>query len=213
MLRVVVPHAFGQHQLVGPLTEFLARFPKVSVEWLLHDTPPNFVEEGVDCAIRVGGVLDPSNVAIKIAEVPRIVVAAPELLGGRKIPRKPEALAAMPWIALGPYYRNEVLLHNAKREEYVLAVQPRVTTDSLYALRSAALRGVGVAALSAWVVEEDLARGALLHLVPDWQAPALPVYLVYPFSPFYPARLRSFIEVMRHAMDELPWHGHVSKVI
>jgi hypothetical protein len=41
----------------------------------------------------------------------------------------------------------------------------------------------------------------------------LPVYLVYPFSPFYPARLRSFIEVMRHAMDELPWHGHVSKVI
>jgi len=212
-LRVVVPHAFGQHQLVGPLTDYLAQHPKVSVEWLLHDTPPNFIEEGIDCAIRVGSVPDPSTVAIRIAEVPRIVVAAPALLGGRKGLRKPEALTALPWVALGPYYRNEILLHNAKREEHVLAIAPRVTTDSVYALRSAAVRGVGVPAISAWVVEDDLTSGALVQLVPDWQAPALPVHLIYPFAPFYPAKLRSFVEVMRKTRDELPWSGRVTKVI
>ncbi|MEC5384467.1 LysR family transcriptional regulator [Uliginosibacterium sp. H3] len=212
-LRVVVPHAFGQHQLVGPLAEFLARYPKVAVEWLLHDTPPDFIGEGVDCAIQVGSVPDPSSVAIQIAEVPRIVVAAPALLQNQKTPRKPEALAALPWIALGPYYRKEVMLHNARREEHVLTIAPRIITDSVYALRSAAVRGVGVAAISAWIVADDLASGALVQLVPDWQAPALPVHLIYPFAPFYPAKLRSFVEVIRSSSDTLPWRGNVKRMI
>jgi len=211
MLRVVAPHAFGQQQLVGPLTDFLARFPKVSVEWLLYDGPLNFVERGVDCAIRVGTVTDPSVVAIKIAEVPRIVVAAPGLIGTRKRLRQPDALADLPWLALGPYYRNEIVLHNAQGEEQTLAIQPRITTDSLYALRSAALRGAGITALSAWVVEEDLASGTLVHIVPDWQASPLPVYLLYPHAAFYPAKLRSFVEVMRYSMADLPWRGRRAK--
>ena len=76
-LRVIAPHAFGQQQLVAPLAEYLARYPRVNVEWLLHDRRPDFIAEGIDCAIQVGQVDDQAAVAIKLAEVPRIVVAAP----------------------------------------------------------------------------------------------------------------------------------------
>ena len=55
-LRIVVPHAFGQQHLVGPLADYLRRTPRVDVEWLLHDRRPDFVAEGVDCAIQVGTV-------------------------------------------------------------------------------------------------------------------------------------------------------------
>lgn len=51
-LRVVVPHASGQAQLVAPLLEFLRTYPDVSVEWILHDRHPNFIAEGIDCAIH-----------------------------------------------------------------------------------------------------------------------------------------------------------------
>ena len=57
LLRVVVPHAFGQQFLVGPLAGFLRKHPRVNVDWLLHDRRPDFVAEGVDCAIHVGGRL------------------------------------------------------------------------------------------------------------------------------------------------------------
>src|SRR6195952_2343203 len=70
-LRVVAPHAFGQQQLVGPLARYLAMYPRVDVEWLLHDRRPDFVVEGIDCAIQVGVVDDPSAVAIKLAEARR----------------------------------------------------------------------------------------------------------------------------------------------
>ncbi len=66
-LRVVVPHAFGQELLVGPLAGFLQQYPEVSVEWLLHDRTPDFIAEAIDCAIHVGEVHEPGVVAVRLA--------------------------------------------------------------------------------------------------------------------------------------------------
>ena len=60
--------------------------------------------------------------------------------------------------------------------------------------------GAGVCIASSWLVHDDIAQGRLVQLVPDWRAAPLPVYLVYPYARFYPARLRRFVEVMRSAM-------------
>ncbi len=200
-LRVVAPHAFGQQQLVAPLVRYLAQYPKVNVEWLLHDRRPDFILEGIDCAIQVGEVDEQSAVAIRLAEVPRIAVAAPALLQGRAGPRKPADLAELPWLALRPYYRDALdLAHVADGRQARVPLRPRMVTDSLYAMRTAALAGVGAAVVSAWVVADDLAHGRLVHLVPQWRAAPLPVHLVYPKARFYPARLRRFLDLMREAM-------------
>lgn len=201
LLRVVAPHAFGQQQLVAPLADFLRTHPQVNVEWLLHDRRPDFIAHGVDCAIQVGEVDDPSVVAIRLAEVPRIVVAAPSVLDGGAPPTHARDLSDLPWLALQTFYRHEIALtHRRTGEQQVLSLRPRLSTDSLYALRSAALQGLGVGVGSAWLLSEDLATGALLHLVPDWEAAPLPVYLVYPYARFYPARLQRFVALMRQAM-------------
>ena len=197
-LRVVVPHAIGQQQLVGPLADYLRRHPRVCVEWLLHDRTPDFIADGIDCAIHVGAVDDLSVVAVKLAEIPRIVVAAPALLAGGALPERVSELASLPWLALRTFYRNEITLRHCSGTEERLALQPRMCTDSLYALRSAALLGLGVA--SSWAVADDLAQGALLHLLPQWCATPLPVYLIYPYANFYPAKLRCFVNILRPAI-------------
>ena len=200
-LRVVAPHAFGQHHLVGPLAGYMRDNPRVTVEWLLHDRAPDFVTAGVDCAIQVGAVSDPATVAIRVAEVPRIVVAAPALLGGAAAPAHPAELATLPWLALQQFYRRDLTLtHRDNGAAYRLQFRPRLTTDSLYAARSAAVLGLGVCVVSAWIVAEELASGALVQLTPDWSAEPLPVYIVYPYARFYPAKLRRFVDSMRAAM-------------
>lgn len=203
VLRVLVPHAFGQDQLIAPLARFLRQYPGVAVEWLLHDRRPDFVAEGIDCAIQVGAVDDPAVVAQRLAEVPRIVVAAPQLLAGGGVPQDAQALAALPWLALRTYYRDEVTLTGPGGAVSRFAINPRMATDSLYALRNAAMGGLGAAIVSAWLVEADMTQGRLVHLAPDWQAAPLPVHLVYPHARFYPARLTRFLEVMREAMPGL----------
>jgi DNA-binding transcriptional LysR family regulator len=201
LLRVVVPHAFGQQLLVGPLTEYLNRHARVSVEWLLHDRAVDFIADGIDCAIHVGEVHDPGVVAIRVAEVPRIVVAAPSVLAGGPRPTHPDELARLPWLSLRTFYRNEVsLTHVATGEVQPVVFHPRLSTDSLYALRSAAVNGLGICVASSWVLHEDLTRGRLLHLVPHWRAAPLPMYLIYPYARFHPARLRTFVELMRETI-------------
>lgn len=208
VLRVVAPHAFGQERLIAPLTTYLERFPRVSVEWLLHDDRVigDFITHGIDCAIQVGEVTDSALVAIRLTEVPRIVAVAPSVLAQMGVTTpltEPAALAHLPWVALRTYYLHEVSLHAQAGEadgtlrECRIPIAPRVSTDSLYALRQAMLRGLGVGVASAWVLADDLAAGRLVQLVPEWRATALPVSLVYPYARFYPARLRQFVEIMK----------------
>jgi len=200
-LRVAMPHAFGQEKFVAPLAAFLWRYPRVSVEWLLQDDVRDFIAAGIDCAIVVGEPTDPAAVAIKLSEVPRIVVAAPAVLGACAVPDDTAGLADLPWLALRTYYRNEVaLVHERTGETRRFPIRPRVATDSLYALRSAALLGLGACIASSWLLADDLVQGRLLHLAPHWRAAPLPVYMVYPHAQFYPSRLRRFVEAMREAV-------------
>jgi len=203
LLRVIAPHAFGQQQLVAPLAAYLQRYPRMAVEWTLHDRTPDFIAEGIDCAIQVGTLVDTSLVAIPLGAVPRIVVGAPSILDGGAVPTHPDGLAQLPWIAASMFYRDEVALSHATSGESVrMRIQPRLYTDNLYALRSAALLGVGAAVASTWALREELESGQLVQLAPEWQAPPLPIHLIYPPARFYPARLRRFIDIMRVAVPQ-----------
>ena len=182
-LRVRAPHAFGQDQLIAPLMDYLQRYPRLAVEWMLNDRTPDFVSENVDCAIQVGAPTDPSVVAVLLAEVPRFVVAAPALLAAHAPVKEVTQLTQLPWLALTSFYRTEIALQRLSDGQPInLAIAPRLASDSLYAVRKAALAGMGAAIVSSWVVQEDLASGALVQLVPDWQAPPLPVWLTYPWA-------------------------------
>ncbi|REG83715.1 LysR family transcriptional regulator [Marinomonas pollencensis] len=203
-LKVRAPHAFGQDQLIAPLVRYLAEHGQISVEWMLNDHSPDFINDGIDCAIRVGEITDSSMVAILLAEVPRIVVASPALLADYPDVKTVDELARLPWVALSTFYRNKVTLKCAAQGiNRDLEFTPRFVTDSLYALRNTVLSGVGVGVSSAWMVNDDLASGELVQLLPEWRADPLPVYLVYPYASYYPARLRKFFELIREVMPTL----------
>ena len=132
------------------------------------------------------------------------MAASPALLAGAELPTHASELTNLPWLALQTYYPNEITLTHAKTgENQRIAIQPRMSTDSLYALRSAAVRGLGVCVGSAWLLSDEIAHGRLVHLLPEWQAAPLPVYIVYPYARFYPAKLRRFVELMRASMPSI----------
>jgi len=201
VLRVRAPHAFGQDQLLKPLTEFLQQYPQLSVEWMLNDKSVDFLSDYIDCAIRVGAEVDPATVSVLLAEVPRSVVASPELLARFAPVSVPEDLQTLPWIAINTFYQHHVELFDGESTAPArVAIPPRLSTDSLHVARNTALTGLGVAVVSSWTVQEDIREGRLVHLLPEWQPAALPVHLVYPWSRYYPARLRRFLEMMKQVM-------------
>ncbi|MGK9171667.1 LysR family transcriptional regulator [Yokenella regensburgei] len=204
MLRVRAPHAFGQEQLLSPLTRFLQRYPQLNVEWMLNDKNVNFLSDNIDCAIRVGAEVDPATVSVLLAEVPRCLVASPELLARYQPLTQPSQLSELPWIALSTFYQHDISLnHSQHAEPERIVLAPRLYTDSLYVARNTALAGLGVAAVSSWTVEEDIRHGRLVAVLPEWMPAPLPVHLVYPWARYYPARLRMFLQLMREVMPEM----------
>ncbi|WP_044198188.1 LysR family transcriptional regulator [Hyalangium minutum] len=197
-LRVVAPHALGQQHFIGAVVDYLRRYPRVSVEWILNDEVQNLVAQGIDCVIRVGEVTDLGLVAVKLSEVERIAVAAPSLLQGSSVPREPSELGGLPWLALRTFYRTTVAMtHLRDKRTQEFSIAPRLSTDNLHAMKNAALLGLGACVISAWVVSSELAEGSLVQLAPEWRAAPLPVFVAFPQAPIYPAKLRRFIEAVR----------------
>lgn len=204
VLRVRAPHAFGQQQLLGPLVSFLQRYPQLAVEWMLNDKTVDFLSDNIDCAIRVGAEVDPATVSVLLAEVPRSLVVAPQLLSRYPALAMPEDLSRLPWVAISTFYQHEVeLQHQEDSREISFGIVPCLSTDSVYVARNTALAGLGVAIVSSWAVTEDIAAGRLVELFPQWRASSLPVHLVYPWARYYPTRLRKFLDLMREVMPQV----------
>ncbi|TLV16672.1 LysR family transcriptional regulator [Klebsiella indica] len=204
VLRVRAPHAFGQQQLLGPLVNFLQRYPELSVEWMLNDKTVDFLSEGIDCAIRVGAEVDPATVSVLLAEVPRSVVASPTLLARYPALTSPREMSALPWVAISTFYQHEVMLQSQVDNQLItFGIAPCLSTDSVHVARNTAVAGLGAAIVSSWAVVEDIAAGRLIELFPQWRAPSLPVHLVYPWARYYPMRLRKFLDLMRAVMPQV----------
>ncbi len=217
LLRVRAPHAFGRDQLLQPLLSYLQRWPALAIDWQLNDREPDFLTEPLDCAIHVGSMQQSNVIALKLAEVPRIVVAAPQLLQQLSPQLQqaltgdnadPMALAELPWLAFSTYYRDGLTLQqpasaSAAGQTCQFSLSARFLSDNLYAVRQAAVAGLGAAVVSQWVVQDDLTAGHLVRLCQPWQAQPLPIYLVYPPAPYYPARLRHFIDFIKQVLPTI----------
>ncbi len=211
-LRVRVPHAFGQYQLMEVLGRFMKQHPHLSVEWMLQDELPDFSREPVDCSVVVGQVERPDLIMVPLAEVPRVLVAAPEVV--QQLPKglddlAPDALAValgdQPWLALTTFYRDEVRLRPQGGGDVLpVPIHFRFGTDSLFALIEAARQGLGLAAVSHWAVMDDLNAGRLVRVLPRWCAMPLPFSLVFPSRRHQPARLRAFAALMREVVPAIP---------
>lgn len=197
-LRVQVPHALGIGRFNQVLANYLETYKDVDVDWILNDKTPDFISENLDCAIKVGHIDDPSVIAIKIFEIPRIIVTSSKLLKNNKKYSHPNDLKDFTWLAFRTHYLNDVTFFNSKtNDKCSLKIHPRFSTDSLFAMREVVQMGMGIGVLSKWLIEEDLNKGDLVQLCKDWQAMKLPVYLIYPQSRHKPAKLQKFIDLIK----------------
>ena len=66
LLRLGTPVAFGRMHVAPRIPAFLDRHPDVEVELVMNDAFVDLVGEGLDLAIRVGDLADPSLIARRI---------------------------------------------------------------------------------------------------------------------------------------------------
>lgn len=202
LLRVSVPVMLGQELMGQVAAAYTRRWPKTRIEVVLTDSRSDLIEEGFDCAIRIGPLTDSDLVTKRLAWSRTILVASPRIVAGRALPESPHELRDWPTISFAPQGRPVDWNLERDGQKLHLHLQSAVMLGSLHAVREAALADGGVALVPAWNVRNAIADGGLVQLLADWRGPRSGIHLVYPSQRHPSARLRAFIEILESSFRE-----------
>lgn len=200
-LRVAGPTGFGS-QLASLVNTFMQQYAGLSVELLLDDHVVDMVEEGIDVSVRVGWLSDSALIARKLCDSPRLLCASPDYIERNGKPETPAQLAGHEWIifSLLPTPYHWTFSRNGK--EHAVHIKGRMKTNSAVALRMFVLGGSGLAALSNFMIADDIRSGRLEQLLPDYDCGSAGVYAVYPDRRYQQARVRLFIDFLESHIRE-----------
>jgi len=197
-LRLTCGVEFGMIAVSRWIAEYLERYPQVSVESDFTGRIVDIVHEGFDLAIRVGSLADSSLAARRLGELRYGLFASPAYLARRGTPRSPDALAGHDLLRFsGGGHRQGWRLTKGSVEHRVEAAG-KLRVNNSFAVRDAAVHGLGIAQLPLAVAHDALRDGRLARVLPAWQPPAVPVHAVFPGTRYLTPKVRAFID---HAVD------------
>jgi len=206
ILRVNCPVAFGQHQVVPYLKRFLDRYPDLKLDLALSDQFADLVEAGIDLAIRIGQIHEPTLIVHRIGVTRRVTVAAVEYFHNRPEPTTPEDLVEHNCIV---YTRlttgNEWHFQHPTGDTIQVTVTGNLQVDNSTAIREAVLSGLGIAVCPIWLLGDLIQSDRLKVILNDYQPMSLPIQAVYRRGRFIPAKVQCFVEYFTNEFKLNPW--------
>jgi DNA-binding transcriptional LysR family regulator len=204
LLRINAPVTFGLACVAPHLRGLMTRHPGLLLELQLEDRLVDIAPEGFDVAIRVGRQPPESTelIAHEIVTYGRQLVASPEYLKKRGVPRRPEALAKHDGLMTFQGGADTWTVHQGEVEA---RIRPRVIlrSNALHAIRDLATGGAGVAMLPSWFVAEALAARRLQVVLPEWRLGTVTAYAIYRREQRGAPRVRALIEHLSRALASL----------
>lgn len=195
-IRVDVPGRIGRLILAPALPSFLDRYPGIRVDLGMTDRAVDLVADRVDCALRVGPLGDSGLIARPLGQMEFVNVASPAYIARFGRPETPADLARHQAVlyaspTTGRVEEWEWLEGGALR---TLAVPGRVTVNSAEGAIACCLAGLGLIQIPAYDVQDALAVGDLVELMPGHRAEPMPVSLLYPHRQHLSRRLTLFAD-------------------
>ena len=196
-LRMSVSSDFGVNHLGPVLLEYSRQYPDVRMEVSVSNHLVDLIEEGFDLAVRITTQLRTNLVARKLATSKLIACAAPAYLEQHGVPQAPENLVDHNCLSFSdPSLAGEQWRFTKENHSAVIKAAGTLSASSNELLRLAALQGQGVVLQPSFNVSDELRAGKLIQILPDYDAGALGIYVVYPHRKHQTAKVRSFIDTL-----------------
>jgi DNA-binding transcriptional LysR family regulator len=191
-------------RVVAPVaSEYMLNYPEVSIELIMTDKISDLVEGAFDLAIHAGSVLVSSLIQRRLGKVQRVVCASPIYLARRGRPRTPGDLNGHNCLNVSSASCMHRWRFTSKTGEHEIEAVGNLCSNSIEAVRAAALKGQGVCLLPLLSVAEDLKTGRLLRLLPDFVAVEAAIQAVYPGGRHLSTRVRTFLDFVAKRLREV----------
>lgn len=193
-VRVDVPSRIGRLIIAPALPGFLDDYPEIGIDLGMTDRTVNLVEDGVDCALRVGVLNDSGLVARPVGDLPLINVASPAYIARYGTPMVPADLDGHQAVnyaspSSGRIEPWEWMEAGALRRQ---SLPGRITVSSAEAYIACCLAGLGLIQIPSFDVKGHIAAGELIEVMPGFRAPSMPMTLIYPHRRHLSRRVQVF---------------------
>jgi DNA-binding transcriptional LysR family regulator len=208
-LRVTAPAGFGRRHVAPLVPRFIALHPDVSVSLNLSDRVVDIVNEGFDCAVRVGDLPDSSLISVRLADNRRQCVAAPSYLQRAGVPQHPADLARHECLTLSSdASQTRGWAFRVEGEVTYLRPHGRLDCSDGQVLHDWCLQGLGIAWRSTWEVAAEISVGRLQPLLENYAAPPNGIFAVFTHARHLPLRVRLWIDFLKQTYGSPAyWRG------
>lgn len=182
-IRINAPMLAAEKILYPKLRDLMRSYPKVNIEIQIDNSWADIVKQGFDIGCRLGEDVSQEMIAVRISEPLKMaLVASPSYLMGKKTIESIEDLLAHQLIGMriSANHGSDLVWEfnvNNRKVEFMPHSQFSVSNDLR---KQAALDGLGISWFGRIAVEDELANGALIELLPNFAMTYEPFYIYYP---------------------------------
>ena len=200
LVRINSSIPFGRHCLLPLLPDFTMRYPQIRLDLTFTDEVVDLYLARVDIAFRVGKLGDSGLRAVHLGEVRRRIVASPDYLARRGVPRRPDDLGDHDCLGFNFRRAAAVWPMTVDGRRVAREVEGRIQVSDGETMRYMARAGLGLARLAEYHVRDDIAAGRLVTVLDDCLADSEVVHAVYLGRERAPRRIEAFLD---HAAPRL----------
>jgi DNA-binding transcriptional LysR family regulator len=195
-LRVACTLLFGHLYMARIAADFMRKYPDVEIEVVAANRRVNLIEEGFDLAVVVMGTHEDSSMLARKLTISDVrCCASPAYVAARGLPSQPEDVVSHSCIVYGES-RQTTWRFERPGEARSIALQGRMSVNSLMMAHTAARRGVGIAALPTFLCNDDFRDGHLVPVLRDWLIGRAEMRVIYPSNRYLAPRVRLFVEAL-----------------
>lgn len=205
LLKISVPVSFGIQHLAPLWSEFLTKHPQVSLDVQLADRVIDLVDEGFDLAVRIARLPDSSLISRQLASTRLVLCAAPSYLKRRGTPAHPSELAQHDVMGYSLMAMGDLWQFTGPDGLVSAKVRPRMWSNNGDTCNAAAVQGAGIQLQPTFLINQALASGQLVEILPQFRSVELGIYAVYPTRKFVLPKVRTLVEFLASKLGQSPW--------
>jgi DNA-binding transcriptional LysR family regulator len=193
-IKMSVPTTFGVEFMCDFIISLHTIYPALEIDLDLSNEQRDLVAGRYDLALRFSRTVTDHLIAKPLGLVEDWIVLSPKLAARHTQISHPADLAGLPCLCNSHFEDDEqwMFMHDGRSEAVKVRHWTRMNNYPL--MRRAALAELGLAKLPAYLVSKDVAAGRLVRVLPEWELPHKPVYLVFPDQRPLPRKVRVVID-------------------
>jgi DNA-binding transcriptional LysR family regulator len=208
-LKITAPLGFGRRVVAPMLPPFQARYPELDIFLRLSDYLVDLFTESVDVAVRMAILPDSSLIVRKIADVERVLCAAPSYIERHGAPRTIGDLMKHRCLLLrfpgSRQFRWSLTDRGTVRE---VAVSGHLDADDGDILTQWAIGGEGIVMKPAFEAAEHLRAGTLRLVLTDYPPQPVTLVVLHAYQRMTPPKVQAFADAL---IDDA--RSHIAKAL